>query len=65
MKAMRGRIALPPHCVRNPWRRMFCFAKLSECARASSRRFWFFNIPILLYHAVFRSIEQEEEEEQE
>lgn len=42
---------------------MFCFAKLSECARASSRRFWFFNIPILLYDAVFRSIEQEEEQE--
>jgi hypothetical protein len=44
MKAMRGRIALPKHFVRNPWEWLFYFAKarqrtspsdsgLSECAR--------------------------------
>jgi len=37
MKAMRRRIALPKHCVRNP-REPSCFAKLWS-AHASSRRF--------------------------
>jgi hypothetical protein len=44
MKAMRGRIAVPKHFVRNPWESVFYFAKarqrkspsyggLSQCAR--------------------------------
>ena len=40
MKAMRGRIALQKHFVRNHTLRLLCFAQSFGSARASSRRFW-------------------------
>jgi hypothetical protein len=39
VKAMRGRIALIEHLVRNPCEALFCFVSFRR-ARASSRRFY-------------------------
>ena len=55
MKAMRGRIALQKHFVRNYSSRRFSFAKLWECARVltSFLLLWLRFVQLLLNRSLF------------